>query len=258
MMTFSYTPSNYAYGLSEGDRILNELCEYNKMDDPNYDCIFIKQTAQPFSQSKTSQTFSKQSSNNIESPSSVVPDNSSTSADVKDDGISSIILGIIFLIITPIVLVQVWKNHSPTKTFYKNAKNQHHEGKTYEEFHRDQQYNDRRRDEQYQQDQRKQNQEQDNKRRRDEQYQQDQRKQRDGQSSNDNFTSKQITIQDAYEILEVNEQSSTDEIKQSRKRLSLQWHPDKHRSIERKQIAETQMKLINEAFEILKNELNMS
>ena len=151
--------------------------------------------------------------------------------------IALIILVVVFLIITPIILVKVLRNHNSAKTFSKNTKNQKHGDKTYEKFHRDQQDDDRRRGEQ---------------------YRQEQRRQRDGQNSNDNFTSKQITIQDAYEILEVNEKYSMDEIKQSRNRLSLQWHPDKHRSIKRKQIAEAQMKLINEAFEILKNKLNMS
>jgi len=75
------------------------------------------------------------------------------------------------------------------------------------------------------------------------------------QNSQDYLDSKPTTIQDAYEILEVNEQSTSDEIKQSRNRLSLQWHPDKHRTPARKQIAEKEMKLINESFEILKREL---
>ncbi len=88
--------------------------------------------------------------------------------------------------------------------------------------------------------------------------QQQGRQQQEQQRGRDDCpNSEQITIQEAYDLLEVTKQSTSDEIKQSRRRLTLQWHPDKHKTPERKKIAENQMKLINEAFDVLDKELNI-
>jgi 2'-5' RNA ligase len=67
---------------------------------------------------------------------------------------------------------------------------------------------------------------------------------RTGQSTNERNTS---SLKDCYEILEVNENATVEDINRSYKRLSLQWHPDKHIDPIRKKIAEEQMKIINQA-----------
>jgi hypothetical protein len=61
------------------------------------------------------------------------------------------------------------------------------------------------------------------------------------------------SLEECYRILEVNENSTSEDIQKSYKRLSLQWHPDKHTDPIRKKIAEEQMKLINRAKQELKN-----
>lgn len=60
-----------------------------------------------------------------------------------------------------------------------------------------------------------------------------------------------ITLKKCYEILDVAENASADEIKKAYKKLVKQWHPDSHKSKERKEIAESEMKKINEAYEML-------
>ncbi|MBT7253289.1 MAG: DnaJ domain-containing protein, partial [Candidatus Nitrosopelagicus sp.] len=55
------------------------------------------------------------------------------------------------------------------------------------------------------------------------------------------------SLKECYEILEVSDGSTTNDIRASYRRLSLLWHPDKHRDSTRKKIAEEQMKLINNA-----------
>ncbi len=54
-----------------------------------------------------------------------------------------------------------------------------------------------------------------------------------------------------YDVLEISENATADEIKKAYKRLVRQWHPDTHKSSERKQIAEKEMKKINEAYDML-------
>lgn len=54
-----------------------------------------------------------------------------------------------------------------------------------------------------------------------------------------------------YDVLEISENASPDEIKKAYKRLVRQWHPDTHKSSERKQMAEKEMKKINEAYDML-------
>lgn len=92
------------YALSEGDRIRNQYCEHKKQEDPNYDCQFIiesKSDIQPKSTNSISANFDV-SSKQIESA-------NDTS---NDPSILSIIIIIVFLILTPIAVRQVWRNHS--------------------------------------------------------------------------------------------------------------------------------------------------
>jgi hypothetical protein len=55
-------------------------------------------------------------------------------------------------------------------------------------------------------------------------------------------------LQYCYDILEVNPNATPQEIKTARNRLALQWHPDKHRSLDRKVMAEKETKKINAAY----------
>ncbi|CAF0780076.1 unnamed protein product [Brachionus calyciflorus] len=52
-----------------------------------------------------------------------------------------------------------------------------------------------------------------------------------------------------YEILELDESASEDDIKKSYRRLALKWHPDKNPTNQRE--AEIRFKQISEAYEIL-------
>jgi len=72
----------------------------------------------------------------------------------------------------------------------------------------------------------------------------------EGQESYERSTS---SLHECYRILEVNENSTAEEILKSYKRLSLLWHPDKHIDPTRKKIAEEQMKIINNAKKQLEN-----
>lgn len=55
---------------------------------------------------------------------------------------------------------------------------------------------------------------------------------------------------DYYDILGVNKQATTAEIKSAYRKLAIKWHPDKNQD---KQEAEKKFKEINEAYEILSN-----
>ena len=67
---------------------------------------------------------------------------------------------------------------------------------------------------------------------------------------------------DYYKILGVKRDASQKEIKKAYRQLALQWHPDKHVTIEEvfdvqkddKEAAEEKFKEIAEAYEILSNE----
>ncbi len=59
-------------------------------------------------------------------------------------------------------------------------------------------------------------------------------------------------LQYCYDILEVNPNATPQEIKTARNRLALQWHPDKHRSLDRKVMAEKETKKINAAYDELR------
>ena len=66
------------------------------------------------------------------------------------------------------------------------------------------------------------------------------------------FSESEFTLKKCYEILELDENATSNEIKSARNRLALQWHPDKHRSPERKKIAEIETKKIITAYEKLR------
>ena len=58
--------------------------------------------------------------------------------------------------------------------------------------------------------------------------------------------------EEAFQILEVMETSTRQEIKNSRNRLINQWHPDKHRTPLYRETAEKNTKLIISAYELLR------
>ena len=61
-----------------------------------------------------------------------------------------------------------------------------------------------------------------------------------------------LSKEDAFEILEVSESFTSQEIKTSRNRLINQWHPDKHKTPLYQNIAEKQTKLIITSYELLR------
>ncbi|KAG5898824.1 hypothetical protein JTB14_018784 [Gonioctena quinquepunctata] len=60
--------------------------------------------------------------------------------------------------------------------------------------------------------------------------------------------------ENCYDVLEVTRDATKSEISKSYRRLAKQHHPDRHRAIEDKEIAEVQFKRIANAYEILKDE----
>jgi len=62
----------------------------------------------------------------------------------------------------------------------------------------------------------------------------------------------EITLKDCYDLLELDSTATASEIKAARNRLVIQWHPDKHRSSDRKAMAEKETKKINAAYEKLR------
>ncbi|MFH1516077.1 MAG: DnaJ domain-containing protein [bacterium] len=59
--------------------------------------------------------------------------------------------------------------------------------------------------------------------------------------------------EDFYEILGVNRNASQKEIESAFKKLALEFHPDRHHDNPLSHLAEERMKLINEAYSVLKN-----
>ncbi|RKP37615.1 DnaJ domain-containing protein, partial [Dimargaris cristalligena] len=55
-----------------------------------------------------------------------------------------------------------------------------------------------------------------------------------------------------YEILDVSQQASAEEIKKAYRKASLRWHPDKNMT--NKDVAEEKFKLVSEAYQVLKDE----
>ena len=66
------------------------------------------------------------------------------------------------------------------------------------------------------------------------------------------YNESEITLNDCYEILELTRTATALEIKAARNRLVIQWHPDKHRTLDRKLMAENETKKINAAYEKLR------
>jgi len=59
-------------------------------------------------------------------------------------------------------------------------------------------------------------------------------------------------VKEYYNILELQENCSTSDIKKNYKKMALKWHPD--RNIENKDIAEEKFKKISEAYEVLNDD----
>jgi len=59
-----------------------------------------------------------------------------------------------------------------------------------------------------------------------------------------------------YQILEVSETATSEEIKKSYRKLAMKWHPDKFatKSLEEREEANKKMQQINQAYEILGDE----
>ncbi len=94
-------------------------------------------------------------------------------------------------------------------------------------------------------------------------YQHEQTYQREYKENTNSYTSQStsdskdydlhnLSKEDAFEILEVSEASTSQEIKNSRNRLINQWHPDKHKTPLYQNIAEKQTKLIIASYELLR------
>ena len=71
-------------------------------------------------------------------------------------------------------------------------------------------------------------------------------------NSSTDFDSRNLSKEEAFQILEVMETSTRQEIKNSRNRLINQWHPDKHRTPLYRETAEKNTKLIISAYELLR------
>lgn len=60
-----------------------------------------------------------------------------------------------------------------------------------------------------------------------------------------------MTVEEAYKILNVNQNSSEEEIKSAYKKLSKKYHPDLYQNNPLADLAEEKLKEINEAYEVL-------
>ncbi len=65
-------------------------------------------------------------------------------------------------------------------------------------------------------------------------------------------------MKNPYEVLEINENATLEEIKKAYVRLSKKYHPDMHEDNPLKHLAEERMREINEAYEYLMNNDNLS
>merc|ERR1711879_207281 len=64
---------------------------------------------------------------------------------------------------------------------------------------------------------------------------------------------KKAKKKDFYKVLGVNKDATDKEIKKAFHKLSLQWHPDRHKDSEDKEEAERKYKEIVEAYDVLKD-----
>jgi len=239
LFTFGFSFSlDYVYGLSEGDKIRNEFCEFKKNDNPDYDCTIIRDSysSHPFSQLSSSQSTSEQF---VDSKSNSLMESNSNlnSDDVSSDGILSIIVIVFFLIITPIALVQVWRNHNPKKRTYTNSSTQHHEDEMYEKFQQRQKERDeeRRRHDQYQREQRRQQQEQQEHDEEKERSERKKKKERERskkkkQKDSENYASSNHSLQKYYDLLRVKENATPSEIKTAYRKQIKFYHPDNYQN----------------------------
>ena len=72
-------------------------------------------------------------------------------------------------------------------------------------------------------------------------------------SNSDNFQKKHLEVQNAYKILEVQENCANAELKSAHRKLVMKYHPDKNPSEEAKQ----KMAQINAAYDLIKKERNI-
>ena len=61
-------------------------------------------------------------------------------------------------------------------------------------------------------------------------------------------------MKDYYQVLGVEKGASKDEIKKSYRKLAHEFHPDKHQDKDKRKVAETRFKEVNEAYQVLSNE----
>ncbi len=235
ILVFSSPLPKSVHALSDSDRILNELCEFNKMDNPNYDCTFIldSSSANPLSQSKTFQ-----SADSSEHLSSITSNTLETSNEDSGDGITSILLGVVFLIIAPIIFVQVWKNHNPAKTSYRKSSTRHRKDSAYEKFSQKQQEQneERRRQDKFQQEQSRQRQEQqerEDERQREERREKERRERSEREKQQKNTESNTRTdsnLQKYHDLLRVKYGSTPSEIKAAYRKQIKFYHPDNYQN----------------------------
>jgi flagellar biosynthesis GTPase FlhF len=261
-----------AYALSEGDQIRNEYCKFQKQQDPNFDCEHITESSIRVP-SKTT---------NLISESSDVSSNRQTESignTSDEDSIGAIIIIVIFLIISPIMFRTVWRNHSriPSDSSYgaHTSRSAHsteqNRGKDaqsrYEEFTQRREEKrkkgkrpkreqaEREREEQFRREQAEREREEQSRREQAERERKEQFRREQAEREKERHRSEQessnFSLSECYEILELDETATSVQIKAARNRLALQWHPDKHRSITRKEMAEKEIKKINTAYEKL-------
>lgn len=61
-------------------------------------------------------------------------------------------------------------------------------------------------------------------------------------------------MKDYYQVLGVEKGASKDEIKKSYRKLAHEFHPDKHQDEDKRKVAETRFKEVNEAYQVLSND----
>ncbi len=152
------------------------------------------------------------------------------------------ILVILLIIIIPIVFL--------IRKFKKSTKKRKEERKKYEEYERNRkQYNEnrRRQEEERQRWKQSQHKKQDNKQK---QYKEKKQYREKKQSRRSNSTS--FTVNESLEILGVDYDATHEVIKNAQREMTKKYHPDKHKSMIQKSIAEKMMININNAYDVLK------